>query len=488
MTPGFKERQTETTMASSRNGINAFTTNQITPQIVVLQSDSVVCGQLTRLYAQCAYAVTLADTAEAALQELNEQSVDLLVTDISPPDEDGIRFIARVRQSYSDVPVIVISRYKDIESAVRVLKLGVCDYLTVPFNAEALQDSTRGALQKARIFTELRHMRRTIGENYEYLGMVSKTPEMQKVFETIRMVSNMDVTVLVEGETGTGKELVARAIHNRSGRHNGKLVVINCAGVPEALLESELFGYEKGAFTSADHSKAGMIELAHGGTLFLDEIESMSFSMQAKLLRVLEDKKVQRLGGNRTFPIDMRVIATTNVAAKDLVDQGKMRADFYYRINVVSIQLAPLRQRRGDIPLLVQNYLRKHPFAVQKGITEISLKAMRQLMRYPWPGNIRELQNVLEKAIVLSPTSMIEDVDLPDGLSDIRGDREARPTGMSFSQWIREQEKAYLVHQLEACHGRIDQTAANSGINIRTLFRKMREYGLDKKQFNGKLE
>jgi DNA-binding NtrC family response regulator len=450
---------------------------------LVVNSNSVVCQQLKRLYVQCAYLVAVMNSAEAALQELAKQSTDLVVTDIRLPDADGIELIERIRQSYSDVPVIVVTDYQNIESAVKALKLGVSDYIGTPFNAEAIQDSTRVALEKAQIFTELRHMRHTFRENYEYLGMLSKTPEMHRVFETIRMVSNMDVTVLVEGETGTGKELVARAIHDRSPRCKGEFVTINCAGVPDTLLESELFGYDRGAFTGADHTRPGMIELADGGTLFLDEIESMSLSMQAKLLRVLEDRKVQRLGGNRRYQIDTRVIAASNVPAKDLVAQGRMRSDFYYRINVVPIQLMPLRERRGDIPLLVQNFLHQHPFAVQRGITEISRKAMADLMGYRWPGNIRELQNVLEKAVVLCSASIIDKVDLPEGFPPTEWNQEKSPTGMTFSQWIREQEKAYLVQQLEAFHGRVDQTAANSGMHVRTLFRKMRLYDLDKKNF-----
>jgi two-component system C4-dicarboxylate transport response regulator DctD len=212
------------------------------------------------------------------------------------PDLDGIKFIEQVRQSYSDVPVIVVTADKSVETAVKVLKLGVSDYIGTPFNAESVQETTRLALEKAQIFMELRHMRRTLNESFEFVGMLSKTPEMHRVFETIRMVSNMDVTVLVEGETGTGKELVAQAIHDWSPRRAGKLVTINCAGVPDTLLESELFGYEKGAFTGADNARQGMLELAHGGTLFLDEIESMSLPMQAKLLRVLEDKKSPEAG------------------------------------------------------------------------------------------------------------------------------------------------------------------------------------------------
>jgi DNA-binding NtrC family response regulator len=459
--------------------------DQPTAQILLINADPVVCEQLKRLYTECGYAVAVTRSGQTALEKLADGSVDLLVTDNRVPDVDGLKFVEQVRQSHSDVPVIVITADKDIELAVTVLKLGVSDYISTPFNPEAVQESARFALEKAQVFTDLRHMRRTFNESFEFVGMLSKTPEMYRVFETIRMVSNMDVTVLVEGETGTGKELVARAIHERSLRRDGKLVTINCAGVPESLLESELFGYEKGAFTGADHARAGMIEVAHGGTLFLDEIESMSLPMQGKLLRVLEDKKVHRLGGNKTYKIDMRVIAASNVPATDLVAEGKMRPDFYYRINVVGIQLMPLRQRLGDIPLLVQNFLLRHPSAIQKKVTGISRKAMSQLMNYSWPGNIRELQNVLEKAVVLCTSAIMDRVDLPEAVpQQPQRMQENFPAAVPFSQWMKEQEKKYLVQQLAAFQGKLEQTAESSGMCVRTLFRKMRMYGLKKKQFH----
>ncbi len=468
---------------TQRNTTQIPLNEQRSPRILLINSDAIVCEQLQRLYSQCAYLVSVMHSGEDALEKIADGSTDLVVTDVHLPDLDGIKFIERIRKLHSDVPVIVITGERDVEVAVKALKSGVSDFIGTPINPEAVQTSTQLALEKGQVYTELRHMRRRFAEIFESVGMLSRTPEMYRVFETIRMVSNMDVTVLVEGETGTGKELVAKAIHDRSARREGKLVTINCAGVPDSLLESELFGFESGAFTGADHAREGMIELAHGGTLFLDEIESMSLSMQAKLLRVLEDRKVQRLGGNRKYDIDMRVIAATKVPAKELVAERKMRSDFYYRINVVSIQLMPLRQRLGDIPLLVENFLRKHPFAAQKGITEISRQAMSQLMHHSWPGNVRELQNVLEKAVVMAVLPVIEKVDLLDEPPPPEINRANKSTGVTFAQWIREQEKAYLVKQLEAFHGSIDRAAANSGICVRTLFRKMRLYGLDKKQF-----
>jgi len=384
-------------------------------QIIVVDDEPVICQQLERLYSHSGYSVTIANSADEALQRLESRNIDLVVTDIRLPGLSGIELTKRIQEDYPDVPVIVITGYGDIDTAVKVLKLGASDFILKPISAAAIQESTRAVLKKAQVYTEIRHLRNSIKDNDKFGGMLSKSPEMHRVFEIIRSVSATDITVLVEGETGTGKELVANAIHHQSPRREGPFITINCAGIPESLLESELFGYERGAFTGADQARAGKIELAHGGTLFLDEIESMSPAMQAKLLRVLEAKKVQRLGGSQTAQIDMRVVSASNVPLENLVAQGKMRSDFYYRIGVIVINLSPLCQRREDIPLLVHDFLRHHPVAASKQIKWVSSSAMKRLMEYHWPGNIRQLQNVLERAIVLTKGQTIEEIDLPNG-------------------------------------------------------------------------
>jgi two-component system response regulator HydG len=459
---------------------------QIEARILVVDDDQLIRDQLARLYTQSGYNVTSVVCAEMALDQLALGDTDLVVTAIRLPGMSGVELVKRMQEISPDVAVIVITASKNIETAVEVLKLGASDYIVKPFSAAAIQESTHLVLEKARVFTEIRHLRRTFKDSYDFGGMLSKTPEMHRVFEMIRMVSAMDVTVLVEGETGTGKELVAKAIYHRSHPRDGPFVAINCAGIPETLLESELFGYERGAFTGADQARAGKIEFAHQGTLFLDEIDSMSLSMQAKLLRVLEDKKVQRLGGSRMIQVNMRVIAATNVRLQELVTQGKMRSDFYYRINVIAIKLLPLRQRREDIPLLVHNFLQHHPVAVQKGITKISRRLLAKLMQYSWPGNIRELQNVLEKAVVLTRSRVLEEVDLSDELSLAQGDGEKSSLSLPFSQWIKEQEKQYLVNKLKSNGGSIGLTAKSSGLAVRTLQRKVRTHGLNKKVFEPK--
>ncbi|HXG22531.1 MAG TPA: sigma-54 dependent transcriptional regulator [Methylomirabilota bacterium] len=454
-----------------------------TPRVLVVDDDPLICQQLERLYSINHYTVEVASSGEKAIERLQVGDIDLVVSDIRLPGMSGVELTEWIQRECPDVPVIVVTGHADISNAVDVLKLGASDYIIKPFTAAAIQESTRAVLEKARVFTEIRHLRRTLKDRYEFGGMLSKTPEMHKVFETIRMVSATDVTVLVEGETGTGKELVASAIHLQSERRKGPFIPINCAGVPETLLESELFGYERGAFTGADQSRPGKIELAHGGTLFLDEIESMSLAMQAKLLLVLQDQRVQRLGSSRRVQIDMRVIAASNVPLEELVAQGHMRSDFYYRINVIPIRLIPLRQRRQDIPLLVQDFLRHHPLAQKKRIAGLSSQAMGQLMQYGWPGNVRELQNVLERAIVLTSGRTIDRVDLPETGFPPRVDEKRPALTLPLKEWLNEQEKRYLVQQLEVCEGKINLAAQSSGIDVKTLYRKMRQHGLDKRFF-----
>jgi DNA-binding NtrC family response regulator len=453
--------------------------------ILVVDDDPIICQQLERLYALSNYRVTVATQAEKALELLEDQDVDLVVTDIHLPGISGVELTDRILVRWADIPVIVITGFAEIDEAVNVLKLGVSDYIVKPFGAAAIQESTQVALQKASLFAEIRRLRRTLRERFEFGGIISKTPEMHGVFETIRMVAPTDSTVIVEGETGTGKELVASAVHHYSMRRQGPYVTINCGGLPETLLESELFGYQRGAFTGADQARAGKIELADGGTLFLDEIENMPLSMQVKLLLVLNDKRVQRLGSNQWVHVDMRVVAASNVPLKELLAQGKMRRDFFYRINVIRIQLLPLRQRLDDIPILVEDFLRHHPDALKKRITGISPSALASLMRYHWPGNIRELHNVLEKAVILAKARVLDVRDLDVDFTADYGDRNKNlSTELSLHHWIQEQEKEYLINQLKRFRGRIDRTAKSCGVDVRTLHRKLQLHGLDKKVFS----
>ena len=465
------------------DGAASHPLNALIPNVLVVDDDAVTREQLARVYKITGYTVVTVSSAEEALTRLDQGMIDFVITDIKLPGLSGSQLIAHMHENCPDVPVIAITGYSDIETAINVLKHGACDFVVKPFDLTSVQESTRAALEKSRVYMEIRHLRRYLGNSSEFGGMLSKTPEMHRLFEVVRMVAPTDMTVLIEGETGTGKELVAYAVHYHSCRRDGPLITINCGGFPETLLESELFGSEKGVLGGADQSKQGQIELAQGGTLFLDEIESLSRVMQAKLLRVFEDERFQRAGGSECLRSDIRVIASTNVPLRDLVSQGKMRSDFYYRINVIPLHLIPLRQRRVDIPLLVQDFLHRHPVAVNKGISSVSTTVMRALVDYYWPGNIRELQNVLERAIVLTSGRVIETVDLPDGVYEPQQNQRMSGFDASLSEWMGQQEKVYLSKKLALFQGNIAATAKCCGIGMRTLSRKMRLYNLDKKSF-----
>ena len=458
------------------------TSNSLIPHILIVDDDPELRNLIVRFYSDEGYTAVSVGSGEEALAQLAQGNIDFVVTDIQLPGMSGTDLITKMRENYPDVPVMAITGYSDIDIAIDVLKNGACDFIVKPFNLTSLQESTRIALEKTRVEMEMRHLRRSLKEGYRFGGMLSKTPEMHRIFEIVRAVGPTDMTVSIEGETGTGKELLASAVHSHSSRRDKPFVTINCAGFPESLLESELFGYERGAFTGAFQSKAGKIELAHGGTLFLDEIESMSLVMQGKLLRVLEDQHVQRLGGHTSIHVDMRVITATNVPLKELVADGKMRSDFYYRISVIPLHLIPLRQRKADIPLLAYHFLHRHAAGKQKGIKSISRKALRLLLDYPWPGNIRELQNVLQRAIVMNAGDSIHHVDLPDITNDNPRESE-HGVSLPLKQWLVEKEKQYLAQKLNDLSGNIGLTAKSCRIGVRTLSRKMHQYGLDKAVF-----
>ena len=464
---------------------DTVSSNSLIPHILVVDDEPLLRDLIVRFYSTIGYTAVAVASGEEALEQLAEGNIDAVVTDIQLPGMNGTELVAKMKEHYPDVPIMVITGYSDIHIAIDVLKNGACDFIVKPCNLTSLQESTRIALEKTRVEMEMRHLRRSLKEGYRFGGMLSKTPEMHRIFEIVRAVAPTDMTVSIEGETGSGKELLASAVHSHSSRRDKPFVTINCAGFPESLLESELFGYERGAFTGAFQSKAGKLELAHGGTLFLDEIESMSLVMQGKLLRVLEDQHVQRLGGHTSIHVDMRVITATNVPLKELVTAGKMRSDFYYRISVIPIHLIPLRQRRVDIPLLAHHFLGRHPIAIQKGIKSISKKALGVLLDYSWPGNIRELQNVLQRAIVMNAGDTINHVHLPDRTDDIPQDYE-HSISVPLRQWLVEKEKQYLAQKLNDLGGNVGLTAKSCRIGVRTLSRKMHQYGLDKAVFKQK--
>ena len=390
--------------------------------ILIIDDEVLAREQLERFYTSKGYTVEIAGSGRKGLDLLNSSRTDLVILDIELAGLSGAEVIDQLQRNHPGVSVI-LTGYWPIDRYHHELHYGAYDYMAKPFEHDTIHETTECALQKAYVFSESSTLRNTLNDTEGEFGqLLSRTPAMHEIFETIRMVSRTDMTVLLEGEAGTGKELVANAIHHQSSRRAGPFIPVNCAGFPDSLLEIELFGCEDGARFRDEIKRPGKIKLADGGTLFLDEIESMAPFVQSKFLQVLEDCSSVHLGGQQSLDSDVRVIAASNVPLQELIAHGKMRADLYYRINVVPIHVLPLRERSGDIPLLIDDFLRWHPIANQKRIVGVSRETMSRLIQYPWPGNIRELRNVLEKGIVFTKGSVIENIDLPVGKEPVNRD------------------------------------------------------------------
>jgi len=414
--------------------------------VLIVEDHDRLREQLGNFYEQEGYKVTTAACGEEGMEKLAREKFAIVVSDIKMPGIDGFQLARHIREKYPDTDVILITAFGNIRQAVEAMKLGASEYVTKPFQPEAIRLVSEKLIEKRRLLEEVRELRQKVRDENYLENILSKSPRMLKVFDLIRSLAETDSGVMITGETGTGKELVARAIHNLSRRKTRQFVAINCGAFPDTLLESELFGYEKGAFTGAVQSRAGKIELADGGTLFLDEVETMAAPMQVKLLRVLQEREVERLGGNRKVKVDMRVLAATNVDLSLCLAQGTLREDFYYRINIIPIQLPPLRDRLEDLPLLVNHILSRHPVAQERKIRSVGPKVLDSMLAYRWPGNIRELENILERAIVKCQSGAIEEVDLPappqrviDRYFSSNGDGD-----VSLKQWLLRSEKEYL--------------------------------------------
>jgi two-component system response regulator AtoC len=447
-------------------------------RILIVDDDPLIRRQLEGLYASHSYRVDSAATVQEALEKLRDSEFSLAVVDLKIPGSDGITLTSEIREHWPGVDVIMITGYGSIKGAVDAMRHGACDYITKPFEPDDILLATQKVVERRRLLDEIEYLRKQLEDRYTFANMVSRDPSMLEVFSTIEMLAQNDVTVVITGESGTGKELVARAIHFQGKRKAGRFVAINCAAVPETLLESELFGYERGAFTGALQERVGKIELSHGGTLFLDEVESIPMAMQAKLLRVLEERTIERLGSNRRVSVDMRVVVATNQDLGATVAAGHMREDFYYRINVVPVQLPPLRERTADIPLLVADFLRNNPLAREKGINRVADRALGQLTAYSWPGNIRELLNVMERAVLRAKGDTIREVDVPGGESKVREKQDPSDFRLPLRQYLKAAERQYLTRVLEHYRGSIAPAARHALVDQATLHRKIRLHGL----------
>ncbi len=419
--------------------------------------------------------VTISDSVRA-LEEIDSRSYDLIISDLAMPERSGQDLLRRAHQVSPGVPFIVFSAYSSVEKAVELIHEGAFDMLEKPFKAEKLRTAVTRALQNGH---------RSNGGRAGLDELVGKSPVMLRVFDLIERVAPGDANITIVGESGTGKELVARSIHARSSRSQKAFVPVNCGAFPENLFESELFGYEKGAFTGAYRRKPGLLEFADQGTFFLDEICELSGSLQVKLLRMLQDRKIRRVGGTELIDVDVRIIAATNQDPERAVEEGCLREDLYYRLNVITIELPPLRDRREDIPLLANHFVEKYTKATSKVIRGVSKDALEYLINYSWPGNVRELENVIERAITLTRDEWIATSDLPDRVVapdvDTPTSAFSQPLKLAREQVLARFEKEYLTNMLLRFRGNVTRAAKASGIDRRTFHRLLKRYDLHAK-------
>jgi DNA-binding NtrC family response regulator len=439
--------------------------------ILIVDDENVVRDSLGKWFEEEGYSVETASTARDALLKLPSQRWDLALLDIKMPGMDGLELQRKIREVDPEIIMIIMTGYASVETAVQALKDGAYDYIMKPFDPDDLAHAVRKALEHRRTKQENVWLRESLAE-VQPRDLVGQSPPMQKVLELVRTVASTDTTVLIQGESGTGKELVARAIHNLSPRRFMPLVAIHCGALTETLLESELFGHEKGAFTGAQYRKKGKFEVAEGGTVFLDEISDISLKTQTDLLRVLQEKEVTRVGGTQTIKVDFRAIAATNKDLEAVVREGSFRPDLYYRLNVFGITVPPLRARMEDIPLLADHFLRKYARAMNKHFTGISRSALDVLMNYHWPGNVRELENAIERALVIGREPEVQASDFPLQIS-------AGPQPLSGLS-LEEVERAHIRQVLESCDWNQTRAAKVLKIDRVTLYNKIKKYGFKK--------
>jgi len=444
-------------------------------RILIVDDEDQMRELLAKILEKNGYQVTPAADGGSALGLLEKESMDLVVTDVRMPGMDGMEALKAIKELNPDTGVIIMTAFGSIDQAVQAVKEGAHDYISKPFKIDEMLLTIRKALEERRLRREVTTLRQELRTRYHFENLIGKSRAMQEVFRLIEQVATSRSTVMIYGKSGTGKELVARAIHYNSLRSTKAFVPVNCAAIPSELLESELFGHEKGAFTGAIATKVGKFELANGGTLFLDEVGSMRLDLQAKILRGLQEREIERVGGTRIIKIDVRVIAATNRDLKKGVEEGTFREDLYYRLNVVPVTLPDLKDRQEDIPLLANHFLQRFAQESNPNIREISKEAMGILLSYPWPGNVRELENVIERAVTLGRGPAILASDLPPHLPSGAGPVER---ALAHEANLEDLERDYIQAVLRRTKGHQIRAAAILGIDRRTLYRKIRRYGI----------
>ncbi len=423
------------------------------------------------------YGVVTASSADAALERARTEAFDVALLDYKLADKNGIALMADLLQVHPDLPVIILTAYGTIKGAVEAVKKGAYGYIAKPFDYDELLLQIRNCTEKSGLSKEVRRLRNLVEERYGFENIIGKSEPVAKLLEAVAQAALVDSFVYISGESGTGKELVAKSLHLASSRKNGPFVAVNCAAIPETLLESELFGYEKGAFTGATQSRRGLLAQAEGGTFFLDEISEMPLTMQAKLLRVLSEMVFYPLGSTRTVKVDTRLVAASNKNLEEEVKQGRFREDLFYRIHVIHLKVPPLRERKEDIPLLARHFFRKYADKMKKDAIGFSQGAFQKLMAYDWPGNVRELENCVESAVAMTNKKVIPEDLLLQG-------KASSPSGpMAFKDAKTEFERQYLIHLMEITEGNISQAAKLAGKYRADLYELLKKHDLDPEGF-----
>ena len=449
------------------------------PTILVVDDESSHRQMIKAVLSAEGYEIKEAVDGDEAVRAVEEKFHDLILMDIRMPGLSGIEALQQIKEMSPGIPIIIMTAYASVNTAIEALKSGACDYLTKPLDIEELKILVAKALQFQKLEQENIYLKEQLNDRFDFSKIIGRSSAMKQLFETMALVAPSEATVLIVGESGTGKELIANAIHQNSARAKRPFIEVNCAALPETLLESELFGHEKGAFTGAVFRKRGRFELAHQSSMFLDEIAEMAPTTQAKILRVLQEREFEPLGGTHAIKADTRIIAATNKQLDEEIKAGRFREDLYYRLNVVRLEVPPLRERGDDVALLADFFLKKYTAKNQKLIKGFTPRAVDLLMRYEWPGNVRELENIVERAVIMARGEMITPFEFPENLKELDLELKEARINLTAGRSLKEVEKEMILRTLEETGGNRTHAANILGISRRTLQLKLKEYGIN---------
>ncbi len=451
---------------------------KIAPTILIVD-DEVNILESFKMFLKYDYNIFTATSGEEALKIVEKGNINLILLDIMLPDFDGIDLLRQIKDINKNIEVIMVTAIKTVKTAIQAMKLGAYDYITKPFNVDEVVSSIEKCLEKQKLVREVTYLRAELSKPFVFDNLVGGSEEMRQLYEMVKEVAKSNTTVLVTGESGTGKELIARAIHFNSPRKDNPFIAVDCATLPDNLVESELFGHERGAFTDANTQKNGRFELANGGTVFLDEIGNLKPDVQSKILRAIEEKEIQRVGGTEIIKVDVRIISATNIDLKKAVEEGKFREDLYYRLNVIPVFLPPLRERKEDIPVLIEHFLKTYNQQFRKKIKGFSPLAMEYLLNYHWPGNVRELRNIVERLVALEKDEIIGQERLPlDILLAYKKGGKLLPKEISLKIAREEFERQFILGILEKTNWNQSEAARLLGVHRNTLLYKMSLLGI----------